>query len=128
MKYNYNAKCECFVREDGLGKKLFINSHEAQRIMTMLDLGYSVPRITAKIQFKSDKVSESTVANFIKNVRDGNIVVSEDYPAPDNQVEELTIEMRLSNLEEEFKEFKDKISNPNPEKTVSDKVKSWIRL
>ena len=112
MKYNYDAKNECFVREDGLGKKFFINSHEAQRIMTMVDLGYSIPRICNKIQFASDKVYESTVTNFINNVKEGNIIVSDEYPAPNGVLESLTVEDRISRLEdrvtalEEIKENK----------------------
>ena len=127
MNYEYNSDMECFVREDGLGKKFWINSSEAQRIITMQNLGYSVPMINRKIQFNSGKVSESTIVNFLRNVEDGNIIVDGDYPAPKNQVDEITIEMRMSRLEEEFEEFKRKMENPIPKKNIGDMVKSWLR-
>ena len=127
MKYNYNASEECFIREDGLGKKFHINSSEAQRILTMRDLGYTIPKICNKISFNSGKVYESTVKNFLKNVDNGDLVVSEDYPAPKQQVMELSFEDRLNRLESEFEEFKKKINDSTPDKSISDKVKSWLK-
>ena len=38
MRYEYDEKQECFIREDGLGKKFFINSTEAHRIINMYNL------------------------------------------------------------------------------------------
>ena len=129
MKYNYDAKNECFVRADGLGKKFFINSHEAQRIMTMVDLGYSIPRICNKIQFASDKVYESTVANFINNVKEGNIIVSDEYPAPEHTIRELTVEDRISRLEERIGSLEelanDKISET--EKSFTKRWRKWLK-
>lgn len=129
MRYDYDAKNECFVREDGLGKKFFINSHEAQRIMTMVDLGYSIPRICNKIQFASDKVYESTVTNFINNVKEGNIIVSDEYPAPENAIRELTVEDRISRLEERISSLEelanDKISET--EKSFTKRWKKWLK-
>ena len=127
MKYEYDSDNECFVREDGLGKKFWINSSEAQRIMTMQNLGYSIPMINTKIQFSSGKVTESTIVNFLKNVDEGNIIVDGDYPAPKFQVEEMTLEMRISNLEDEIKELKKKMVSPSPKKNISDVVKSWLK-
>lgn len=127
MKYNYNAGEECFVREDGLGKRFYINSSEAQRIITMRDLGYTIPKICSKMNFTSGKVYESTVRNFLKNVDDGDLIVSEDYPAPAHQIMELTLEDRLSRLENEFEEFKKKINDPTPNESISNKVKSWLK-
>lgn len=122
MKYNYDVKNECFVREDGLGKKFFINSQEAQRIMTMVDLGYSIPRITNKINFASDKVYESTVANFINNVKDGNIIISNDYPAPDGVIRELTVEERINRLEERVTALEELKENK-----VESRWKKWLK-
>ena len=129
MRYDYDVKNECFVREDGLGKKFFINSHEAQRIMTMVDLGYSIPRICNKIQFASDKVYESTVANFINNVNEGNIIVSDEYPAPNGVIESLTVEDRISRLEERISSLEelanDKINET--EKSFTKRWKQWLK-
>lgn len=122
MKYNYDVKNECFVREDGLGKKFFINSQEAQRIMTMVDLGYSIPRIANKINFVSDKVYESTVANFINNVKDGNIIISNDYPAPDGVIKELTVEERINRLEERVTALEELKENK-----VESRWKKWLK-
>lgn len=125
MKYEYNSSLECFEREDKLGKKFYINSNEAQRIVTMRELGYSIGRICAKIQFNSDKVYESTVANFLKNVDEGNIIVNGDYPAPKGVIKELTVSDRLVSLEERVAELEEII---NTEKSSwTDKVKLWIR-
>ena len=126
MKYNYDVKNECFVREDGLGKKFFINSHEAQRIMTMVDLGYSIPRICNKIQFASDKVYESTVTNFINNVKEGNIIVSDEYPAPENAIRELTVEDRISRLEERVSTLED-LMNDKKEEPITKRWKKWLK-
>ena len=125
MKYEYNSSLECFEREDKLGKKFYINSNEAQRIVTMRELGYSIGRICAKIQFNSDKVYESTVANFLKNVDEGNIIVNGDYPAPKGVIKELTVSDRLVSLEDRVTELEEII---NIEKSSwIDKVKSWKR-
>lgn len=104
MKYNYNPELECFEREDGLGKKIWINTVEGQRIMTLHKLGNSIAEIRNKITFNSRKVKESTVEAFIRNVKEGNIVIPMDAPLPVNI--SLTVEERIQNLEDEFEEFK----------------------
>ncbi len=114
MKYNYDAELECFVREDGNGKKFYINSYEAQRIVTLRELGASYGKICAKINFSSGKVSESTIKNFLKNVDEGNIIVYGDYPAPKKNVEDLSVsglEDRVSSLEDRISEIEDKYFN-----------------
>ena len=69
MNYEYDINQECFIREDGLGKKFFINSTEAHRIMNMYNLGNSIGEIRNKISFRNpSKVTESTIKNFINNV------------------------------------------------------------
>lgn len=122
MKYDYNPELECFVREDGLGKKIWINSSEAQRIVTMYNLGNSIGEIRNKIHFQyARRVTESTIKNFILNIQNGNIVLSDDYPAPKKVVYELTLEERISNLEKRMDEFESM-----NDKSFADKVKSWI--
>lgn len=108
MKYNYDVENECFIREDGLGKKFHINITEARRIVTLHDLGNTVSEIRNKIQFQSNKVSEITIRNFLKQIGNGNIDLTGDYPAPSNVVFELTLEERISNLEERVKELENK--------------------
>ena len=108
MKYNYDVENECFIREDGLGKKFHINITEARRIVTLHDLGNTVSEIRNKIQFQSNKVSEITIRNFLKQIGNGNIDLTGDYPAPSNVVFELTLEERISNLEERVKGLEDK--------------------
>ena len=126
MKYNYDSDKECFVREDGLGKKFYINSSEALRIMSLHELGNTVPEIRNKMTFHSKKVSESSINNFINNVKQGNIVVDGDYPVP--TVEDLTIEQRISRLEDELDEFKVKYLIQNCEEpTFTDKVRSLFK-
>ena len=138
MKYNYNTDLECFVREDGLGKKIWINSSEAHRIMTMYSLGNSIGEIRNKIEFvNSRKVTESTVKNFISNVNMGNIILDENYPAPVKLVEEMTDNDRICKLEERVTNLEDKISELKSECFITafadeskkeSKVRKWLRL
>ena len=128
MRYDYNSELECFVREDGLGKKIWINSSEAQRIVTMRDLGYSIAKINAKIDFNSDKVYESTIVNFLKNVDEGNIIVNGDYPAPKKMVDDLTVSDRITNLEKRISDLEDMIEDiMNTDDSWGNKVKSWLK-
>lgn len=140
MKYEYDADLECFVRVDGLGKKFWINSSEAQKICTLQNLGYSIPKITHKINFSSDKVTESTIINFCKNVSEGNIIVDGDYPAPRESILELTMDTRIDNLEERVGELENRLLQINEllkapmtfecdcaKVSIMDKVKSWLK-
>lgn len=127
MKYNYDVEKECFVREDGLGKKIWINITEAQRIVTLHELGNTVSQINSKIDFNSKRVSESTVKNFLNNVSEGNIEVYGDYPAPIGVITELTIEERLNNLERDVEMLKNKSCECKDDDSVVDKVKSWLK-
>ncbi len=113
MKYNYDSNLECFVREDGLGKKLWINSVEGQRIMTLHKLGNSISEIRNKITFNSRKVRESTIEAFIRNVKNGDIVIPSDAPMPVN--ESLTVEERIQRLEDDLEEFKSRFESPSCE-------------
>ena len=110
MKYNYNVEQECFIREDGQGKKYHINITEAKRIVTLDNLGNTASEIRNKIQFQSNRVSESTITNFLNQIEKGNINLSGDYPAPVNVVMDLSVDERISNLEDRVKTLEDKFS------------------
>ena len=127
MKYNYDVKTECFIREDGLGKKFHINITEARRIVTLHDLGNSVGEIRNKIQFQSNKVSESTISNFLNQVKKGNIDLTGDYPAPSNVVFDLTTDERITELEDKVSELEDKLKEFYPKKNVSERFKEWLK-
>jgi hypothetical protein len=129
MNYKYNEEKECFIREDGLGKKYWINSSEAQRIMTLYDLGNSIGEIRNKITFSSRKVYESTIENFVKNVKGGKIEIPTDIvyvPTADD----LTIEHRIANLEDEVTKIKIILDhqvcdcNKEEDKSIVDKFRS----
>lgn len=122
MKYNYNSDLECFEREDKLGKKLWVNNVEAQRIVTLYQLGNSVPMIRNKITFHSRKVTESTIENFLKNYHNGDIVLPDIDYVPVN--EDLTIEQRISNLENEVEELKGLMSSDD---SFTDKIRGLFK-
>jgi hypothetical protein len=125
MKYRYDADNEYFVREDGLGKKFHVNSIEAHRIMTMYNLGNSIGEIRNKIKFSNPrKVTESTIKNFIVNVENGNIELSDDMPVPINDVMEITLDERVLSLEQRVSVLEDMLMN---KQSLTDKVKSWIK-
>lgn len=122
MKYNYNSDLECFEREDKLGKKLWVNNVEAQRIVTLYQLGNSIPMIRNKITFHSRKVTESTIENFLKNYHNGDIVLPDIDYVPVN--EDLTIEQRISNLESEVEELKGLMSSDD---SFTDKIRGLFK-
>ena len=122
MKYDYDIEKEAFIREDGLGKKFHINIVEARRIVTLHDLGNSISEIRNKIQFQSNKVSETTIKNFLKQVENGNIDLNGDYPAPANAVFDLTLEERISNLEERVNELESHKCDCSPKKSFRERL------
>ena len=82
MNYKYNEEKECFIREDGLGKKYWINSSEAQRIMTLYDLGNSIGEIRNKITFSRVSIGPVIIPkNGIKEILGRNDIVLV-YPIP----------------------------------------------
>lgn len=124
MNYEYDINQECFIRSDGLGKKFFINSTEAHRIMNMYNLGNSIGEIRNKINFRNpSKVTESTIKNFINNVNKGNIDLSKVEPAPFVDVLEITLDERVESLEQRVSVLEDMLMN---KQSLTDKVKSWI--
>ena len=98
VKYEYNPSLEGFQREDRRGRVLPINIVEGRRIESLLNLGYSVTRIYDEIDFV-DKVTLTTVRTFVKNYREGNISLEGDFPIPEHDFEEITMEVRLEKLE-----------------------------
>ena len=126
MKYEYNADLEAFERTDKKGNKLWFNMYEAQRIMTLYHLGYTPNKISTKMEFHSNKVGMSSVKTFIDNVNNGNIVIDNDAPAPVELIEDMTLEARVSRLEQDLEEFKKKFEDPKPNEGISEKVKTWL--
>ena len=126
MKYEYNADLEAFERTDKKDNKLWFNMYEAQRIMTLYHLGYTPNKISTKMEFHSNKIGMSSVKTFIDNVNNGNIVIDNDAPAPVELVEDMTLEARVSRLEQDLEEFKKKFEDPKPNEGISEKVKTWL--
>ena len=131
MKYDYDIELEAFVREDGLGKKIWINAMEGQRIMTLYELGNSIAEIRNKIIFNNKKVYESTIVNFIKNVEEGNIVIPTDVPAPLET--SLTVEERIQSLEDRVSElesivYREPVSEPKDHESFTEKLRGKIGL
>ena len=127
MRYDYDVENECFVREDKLGKKIWINITEAQRIVTLHELGNTISQINNKINFQSGKVGESTVKNFLNNVEQGNIEIYGDYPAPIGVIQELSIEERLNNLEKDVELLKSNLCKCEDNKKLSERFKTWLK-
>lgn len=134
MKYNYNSNLGAFVREDGLGKKFWITMVEAQRIMTLYELGNNPAQIGAKIQFKSSKTTISSINTFINNVENGNIVLTTDVPVSVDEFEDISMEARITKLEHDIEYIKNLLEKPcecececGEELSIKDKVKEWLR-
>ena len=131
MKYDYDIELEAFVREDGLGKKIWINAMEGQRIMTLYELGNSIAEIRNKIIFNNKKVYESTIVNCIKNVEEGNIVIPTNVPAPLET--SLTVEERIQSLEDRVSElesivYREHVSEPKDHESFTEKLRGKIGL
>ena len=145
VKYNYNAEMEAFKRADNRGKAIYVNVAEAQRIVSMLELGYSVADICGKVSLNSPKGSLTTIKSFIRNYKNGNIEIPTDAPAPSNVYESMDYDVRFEELENKvlaLEERIDKLENPIryvaesiehscgcecKNESMIDKVKSWIR-
>lgn len=107
--YNYNPNKEAFVREkDNRGKPIYVNVTEAQRIVSLIDLGYSVADIENKMSLSNPKGTSTTVRSFIKNYKEGNIQIPNDAPAPSRIFDGLTDNDRLNELEERVSKLEKK--------------------
>ena len=126
VEYYYDVESEVFKRADNRGNYLAINVAEAQRIISLLDLGYSVIGIKNKVQISNPRCKSSTVDSFIKNYNQGNINMPEDAPAPALVFESFEDENRLDALEKRVSELESELDELKNNGLTS-KVKSWIR-
>ena len=126
VKYEYDPIAEGFRRTDNRGRILEINIAEARRIETLMNLGWSVDSIYEKIHFNGN-VTRTTCRSFIRNLKEGNITLEGDFPAPKELMENLDLEARVSKLESEIELLKQQHSNCECEESgFKGKVKSWI--
>ena len=121
MKYEYDINLEAFRREDHRGKPLYVNITEAERIVNLLNLGYPVATITGKVSLSNPKGTVTTLNSFIRNYKQGNIVMPEDAPAPTLYYETIDNDDRLDELEKRVSEL---------EKRLNEKswVKKWLKF
>lgn len=125
MKYEYNVKLEAFKRIDNRGKPLFVNVIEANRIVHLLNLGYSISEITTKVTLSNPKGTATTLNSFIRNYKQGNIEIPTDVPSPRRQFESMTDNDRLNSLEERVIKLEKLMENRK--ETTFNKVKSWLK-
>lgn len=129
MKYNYNAQLGCFERSDGLGKKIWVTMSEAQRIITLRELGNSIGEIQAKMNFVSSKATSYSVKTILAKYDNGAINIDMNVPAPDIQFNDLGIEERISSLEQRLSKLEEAFYSIKWEdnKSFMEKVKLWIK-
>ena len=129
VKYNYNTEMEAFKRNDNRGKPLYVNITEAQRIVSLLELGYSVSDVCGKISLNNPKGTVTTIKSFIRNYNEGNITIPQDAPAPALLFDSVDDEARISELERRVsrleKAMNNCMCNCNEEQSIGDKVKKW---
>ena len=129
MKYEYNSQLGCFERSDGLGKKIWVTMTEAQRIVTLRDLGNSIGEIQAKMSFVSSKATSYSVKTILAKYDDGSINIDMSVPAPDIQFKDMGIEERISDLEKRLSKLEESFNSIEWEDKTSfmEKVKLWVR-
>lgn len=118
-KYVYDVDDEVFRRLDNSGRPLNVNVTEAERIVSLMNLGYGDTAISKKVTLVKGK--SSTVKSFIKNYKLGNIEIPDDAPAPTYMVEEISDGSRISALEERVTKL-ELMMNKSP----MDKVREWL--
>lgn len=111
VKYEYRPDLEVFRRIDNRGPSLKFNITEAKRIETLMDMGVKAPTIMRKIDFVND-INETNLRTFMNNLKNGNISLEGDYPAPTGVIESITDGERLSRLEERVNELENAIAAP----------------
>lgn len=126
MKYEYNSGLGCFERSDGLGKKIWVNMSEAQRIITLRDLGNTIGEIQAKMNFTSNKATSYSVKTILNKYDDGSIIIDMSSPASNIQFEDMSMDARIMDLEERLSKL-EKLVTDKKEESFTDKVKSWMR-
>lgn len=118
-KYYYDKKEECF--RGNKGKPLYVNSGEANRIAHMVDLGYPTTKINKKVSLSSVRSGKTTVDNFVKHYKKGEIKVPSNAPVQSNLFERVIDEKKVSDLEKRIVELESKLSEMESEKPK----KSW---
>ena len=124
MKYEYDVEIEGFRRVDRRGNILMVNINEGRRIASLVDLGYTDTQIHRKMTYARD-VKKSTTVTFIKNLKNGNIDLDGDYPAPTKLMEHMDLESRVSELEAKVKWLSDRFDDSGTEKSIKN---LWGRL
>ena len=114
MRYEYDVEVEGFRRVDRLGRILKININEGRRIASLVDLGYTDSQIH-EMMIYTRNVKRSTTTTFIKNLKEGNINLEGDYPAPTKVMEHMDMESRISELEEKVNWLIDRIDDSENE-------------
>lgn len=127
VKYFYDVDEEGFRRVDRRGRILPINIVEARRIQSLLDLGWGVDAIHNKMVY-TQNVSKTTTKSFIKNLKEGNIDLEGDYPAPTKQMENMDLEARITKIEQEIAELKAKETVCNCTESKKNWKTLWGRL
>ena len=142
-KYRYNSDFECFERfKDGkpFGKKLWVNILEARKIVTLYNLGNSIGLIQSKMTFSSKKATGHTVKTIIQLYENDEIELDGDYPAPSKDFNDLTVEGRISALEDRIEVLENQMSEINSDcfcnsfagesktidKGIVERIRTWI--
>ena len=110
MNSIYNSKLGCFERSDKVGKKLWVTMTEAQRIITLRDLGNSMGEIQAKMSFVSSKASSYSVKTILERYDNGELIIDMDVPVTDVEWNDLSYDSKINDLELRIKHLEDIIS------------------
>ena len=110
MNWIYNSKLGCFERSDKVGKKLWVTMTEAQRIITLRDLGNSMGEIQAKMSFVSSKASSYSVKTILERYDNGELIIDMDVPVTDVEWNDLSYDSKINDLELRIKHLEDIIS------------------
>ena len=110
MNWIYNSKLGCFERSDKVGKKLWVTMTEAQRIITLRDLGNSIGEIQAKMSFVSSKASSYSVKTILERYDNGELIIDMDVPVTDVEWNDLSYDSKINDLELRIKHLEDIIS------------------
>lgn len=126
VKYEYNEELEVFKRVDNRGVPLYFNISEARQIESMRRLGMKAPTIQKRIDFVND-VSATNLRTFIKNLEEGNIDLSGDYRLPSKSFEELDWEARISKIESDLADMRERYCTCECEKKgIIGRIKSLL--
>lgn len=126
VKYEYNEELEVFKRVDNRGVPLYFNISEARQIESMRRLGMKAPTIQKRIDFVND-VSATNLRTFIKNLEEGNIDLSGDYRLPSKSFEELDWEARISKIESDLADMRERYCTCAEKKeSLGERVRKWL--